>query len=67
MTGVGHYLVFAYRGGKLPLDTTAMTVEPADTGGKPLPPGIDVANHPTIYSAPECTGTLPINNKTKNW
>jgi hypothetical protein len=59
------YLVFAHRGAKLPGDTAAMTIAPAGRSPKPLPAGLDAANPPVIYTAPECTGTLPVNEQTQ--
>ena len=51
-------LVFGYNPRTMPPDTTTMSVAP-EKGPKikPLPPGIDPKNPPTVYSAPECSGT----------
>jgi hypothetical protein len=55
----GRYLVFAARAGQVPVDTAAISVVGRKTRDKPLPPGIDPANPPPIYFAPECSGTRP--------
>lgn len=53
------YLIVAHRQGMLPRDSAAMTVAHGKLNGKPLPPGIDPAHPPVIYSAPECSGSRP--------
>ena len=52
------YLVFASGGAKMPMGTAAVSTVPQPSIPKPLPAGIDPANPPTVYYAPECTGTL---------
>jgi hypothetical protein len=58
------YLVFAYHGKKMPVDTSMETAT-VTTNRKPLPAGIDRANPPLVYYAPECTGTLPTTPQTQ--
>ena len=54
------YLIFATRKTQLPNDTTAMTIMRDGAGKrKPIPRGFDPAKPPTIYYAPECTGSHP--------
>jgi hypothetical protein len=57
------YLVFGYGGNVMPPYTATMSVV---TGrqhkNKPLPPGIDPAHLPTVYSSGECTGTRLIDS-----
>ncbi len=50
-------LVFAYGGSSMPPDTSMMSVVPGQARPKRLPTGIDPANPPVVYSAPECSGT----------
>ena len=54
------YLIFAARKTHVPSDTAAVTVMRDGAGNrKALPPGLDPANPPTIYHAPECAGSRP--------
>jgi hypothetical protein len=59
------YLVFAYRGAKMPVATSSVMAAPDGHYRKPVPAGIDAANPPPLYYAPECTGTLPITAETQ--
>lgn len=59
-------LVFGYRGPGMPRDTASMSVGPRGAiKSKPLPQGIDPNNPPTIYWAPECSGTRLITPETE--
>lgn len=60
------YLVFAYAGTRLPVGAPAMTTAPPGTKRKPLPVGVDAANPPVVYVAPECSGTLPIMQQSQS-
>jgi hypothetical protein len=51
------YLIFAGKR-RFPSESAAMTVMRNNSGkSKPLPEGFDPSNPPTIYYAPECTGS----------
>jgi len=51
-------LVFGYERQGMPHDAAMMSIGPKGTAKeKPLPPGIDPDHLPTIYWAPECSGT----------
>ena len=53
------YLIFAGKG-HFPVDAAAMTIMRGSGGNaKPLPGGIDLAKPPTLYYAPECSGSRP--------
>jgi len=61
------YLVFAYKDARAPQDTLGISVvRPPQSSTKPLPPGMDPKNLPTVYFAPECSGTRRIALPTKN-
>ena len=51
------WLVFGYRGARMPQDTAAMSIVPGQSGSKPLPKEIDLRHPPIVYEAPECSGT----------
>jgi Carboxypeptidase regulatory-like domain len=55
-------LVFAYGGGRMPPDTSLMSVVPGQPNRKPLPKAIDPNHPPVLYSAPECSGTRSPND-----
>jgi hypothetical protein len=58
------WLIFAYNGFRMPADTAAVSVVPGQNV-KPLPPGIDPNKPPTVYSAPECSGSRLITPETQ--
>jgi hypothetical protein len=59
-------LVFGYRDRGMPSDATTMSVDPKRAvKNKPWPPGIDPKDLPTIYWAPECSGTRLITPETE--
>src|SRR5262249_45268245 len=60
------YLVFGYGGFLLPKDTAAMSTANNGCKSKPLPPGVDSKNPPTIYLAPECSGTRQVSTETES-
>ena len=53
-------LVFGYGGVRMPPDTATMSIVPGQLKPKPLPEGMDP--NTVVYSAPECSGTRPINS-----
>jgi hypothetical protein len=59
------YLVFAYGGAVLPMDSAAVSVASGASKPKPLPSGIDPKHPPKVFSAPECSGTREITSETK--
>jgi hypothetical protein len=59
------YLVFGYGGAQLPRDTAAMSAS-EQCKSKPLPPQIDPEHLPTVYGAPECSGTREITPETEH-
>jgi hypothetical protein len=58
------YLIFGYGGEQLPPDTHAMSAS-HQCKSKPLPSQIDLKNLPTVYAAPECSGTREITAETE--
>lgn len=58
------WLIFANNGFRMPADTAAVSVVTGKSV-KPLPPGIDPNNPPTVYSAPECSGSRLITDETR--
>ncbi len=53
------YLIVAQRKSQIPRDSAIMPLVPGKAKPKPIPPGIDPARPPTIYWAPECSGSRP--------
>ena len=62
------YLVFGYHTPSSPRDTMSITVAPdrGQSKAKPVPPGYDVKSPPTVYWAPECSGTRKVTPQTDN-
>jgi Carboxypeptidase regulatory-like domain len=59
-------LVFASKLRGMPFGASMMSVAPGGASiPKPLPPGVDPKNPPTVYSAPECSGSRVIDSSNE--